>query len=107
MIEKIASSLRALAGSWAEDAERRRKVTPGDPAAAALDFAADELRQHLVELERDLAWLSTGEYAITRGVSEQTVRNWCEQHRLPGAERIRGNWRIPCSARPIAKVQAA
>lgn len=106
MIERVWSSLRALAKSYREEAKNRRKVVPTDPAADALDFAAEELVQHVKQLEAATEWLTTSEYAQMHGVSSQTVRNWCEKRRLEGAELLQGEWRIPRSAKPIRKAAA-
>lgn len=103
MIERVWSSLRALAKSYRDEAVNRRKVVPTDPAADALEFAAEELTVHVAQLEASTEWLSTSEYGQLHGVVSQTVRNWCEKRRLPGAELLHGEWRIPRSAKPLRK----
>jgi len=39
-------------------------------------------------------FLSTGQYADRVGVTDQTVRNWCEAGTLPASRDERGRWRI-------------
>jgi len=47
-------------------------------------------------------WMSVANAALTWGISERSVRNYCAQGRVPGAELIGKTWRIPAdAAKPV------
>lgn len=100
MIPRVWSDLRQLAGSWKEEADRRRAVFAADPAAGALDYAAAELVETVRLLEGRTLMLTTSEFGQAHGVCAQTVRNWCARGAVAGAIMMGGEWRIPRDAAP-------
>lgn len=49
-----------------------------------------------------MEWMSVANAALTWGISERSVRNYCTQGRVPGAELIGKTWRIPAdAAKPV------
>lgn len=50
-------------------------------------------------------FLSTGEFAASIGVTDQSVRNWCEAGTIPAARDERGRWRIAPEAAEAAIVR--
>ncbi len=51
-------------------------------------------------------YISVKEYALSRGVAERTVRNYCVQGKLPGAVLIGKTWSIPADAPLPGRVNA-
>jgi len=43
-------------------------------------------------------YLTTGKFAELLGVSAQTIRNWIEEGRVPGAIKVGERWSIPAGA---------
>lgn len=108
MILRVWEAMRELAGTWSAEAARRRGVYEDDPAAAALEYAAEELCEHVRLLEGTTEMLSSAEFGQLHGVTPQTVRNWCSRGLLAGGMMVGGEWRIPRTApipvtRPLAK----
>lgn len=46
----------------------------------------------------DMDYISVKEYALSRGVAERTVRNYCVLGKLPGAVLVGKTWSIPADA---------
>lgn len=65
----------AIAGTWHDEAKRRRSRSTVDPVADTLETCARELLGALTNAE--LEEVSTAEYARAIGKSVQTVRRWC------------------------------
>ncbi|MFL5580249.1 MAG: hypothetical protein ACJ8AO_07740 [Gemmatimonadaceae bacterium] len=76
------TTLRKRLDELKAEAAKRRRVSAPDPAADALDYAADEIRVTVEELERASHELSVPEYSAYHRVSQQTVRDWIKAGRL-------------------------
>ncbi|WP_281643254.1 Fic family protein [Hoylesella loescheii] len=46
----------------------------------------------------DMQFVSTKEFAEAHGVAERTVRNYCVQGKIQGAQRLGRSWRVPVNA---------
>jgi len=46
----------------------------------------------------DMNYVSTKEYAATHGIAERTVRNYCIQGKIAGAQLVGKTWNIPAEA---------
>ncbi len=46
----------------------------------------------------DMDYISTKEYAATHGVAERTVRNYCIQGKIAGAQLVGKTWNVPADA---------
>lgn len=79
--------LSALAGTWRQDAERRKKMFAADPGAEILRYCADELEAELRDVAEADEELSVAAYASLHGKSVSTVRRWC-QHGLITARQV-------------------
>jgi hypothetical protein len=102
----IIQRVLAVAGTWEREADNREKRAPGvpDAVAATLKSNALELRQHVMIIERETAYLTVAQYAGETGASESTVRRLCAQNLIEGAERdVRNEWRIPRGAKRPTK----
>lgn len=89
-VERAADSYRA-------EAEQRRKLSPHDPAADALDYVARDLVERVRTLVNPAAMRTIEQYAAEVGVSAQTVRNWIRAGELEARPRGR-TWNIPAGA---------
>ena len=52
----------------------------------------------LIFLPINMDFISVKEYALAYGVAERTVRNYCVQGKIPGAQLIGKTWSIPADA---------
>lgn len=93
-LERAISSYRA-------EAAQRRKLSKHDPAADALEYAANDLELRIRVLTDPTAERTPEEYAAEKGVSAQTVRNWINAGRLP-ARKVGRSFRIASSAEVAA-----
>ena len=50
----------------------------------------------------DMDYISTKEYAMSHGVAERTVRNYCLQGKIAGAQLIGKTWNVPADAPPLS-----
>lgn len=92
-----AEQVRDLVASWQADAAARRRRTPNDPVADALDACAAELQERFAEAA--LEPLSPEEWgAIHGGVTPQTVTTWIRSGELEAYKDNRGRWRIPVTS---------
>ena len=64
------------ANAYRQEAEQRRKLSPHDPAADALDYVARDLTERVRTLADPTATRTVEQFAAEKGVSAQTVRNW-------------------------------
>lgn len=92
-LEELAAELRA-------EADRRRRWTPADPAADALDQAAAKCEEKTAELLAPTRVLTPAEYGAEHEppVHESTVRRWCDAGELDH-EKDGKLYRIPAGAR--------
>jgi hypothetical protein len=92
-LEELAAELRA-------EADRRRRWTPADPAADALDQAAAKCEEKTAELLAPTRVLTPAEYGAEQEppVHESTVRRWCDLGELDH-EKDGKLYRIPAGAR--------
>lgn len=92
--------LRQLVGAFGQMADQRRAVTPSDPAAEVLAYAARELAHVLDEVTAPGQMLTVEQFAATQvpRVDPRTVRRWIRAGELD-AVRAAGGWKIPVRAR--------
>lgn len=97
---RYALALEALVQEYRETAATRRKVTPGDPGADALDYAAARAEEKVRTLDQPTAMLTPAQWAAEqeRPVDESTVRRWCARGELD-CERDGKTYWIPAGAR--------
>jgi len=106
VIGAVFASLKALAGGWQEEANRRRKLTATDPAADALAFCAGELLEQVRQLSDDTLWLGVTDYATLHRISPQTVRAWIRKGELD-AKRVGLGWLMRRDAKRARRLKAA
>jgi hypothetical protein len=103
MRDAILASARQLAETWGKEAASRRRFTPHDPVADALDVCASELLAELTRVADATRLLTVEQYAKAQGMSESTVRRSCARGELAGEKNGAGEWMIPRDARRVAK----
>ena len=54
----------------------------------------------------DMDFVSVKEYAQTHGMAERTVRNYCVQGKIPGAQLVGKTWSIPADAALPVRINA-
>jgi hypothetical protein len=107
MRDAVLASAEQLASQWQSEAKSRRRFTPADPVADALDVCASELQAELARVADATRLLTVEQYARTHGMSESTVRRSCARGELAGEKNGAGEWMIPRDARrtaPVARV---
>ena len=94
--------LEELALRYRSEAAARRKATPMDPAADALDYAAGCAEEKTAELLAPTRMLTPAQYAAEQEppVDESTVRRWCAQGQLEN-EKDGKSYRIPAGAKRV------
>jgi hypothetical protein len=91
MILAERDALQALAAG-------RREVSRSDPAADALEYAADRMADLHRAIESQTAYLSPDDYAALHGVQAATVRKWIRTGQLQAMRTQRGGWAILVTA---------
>ncbi len=81
-LDWVLSSLRGELNDWRSNAEDRRRFTPNDPVADAIDALAARLEEVTKTIERDSEIVTAEVYAALHGVTPQTVRGWCRTGEL-------------------------
>ncbi|MBK8002408.1 MAG: helix-turn-helix domain-containing protein [Gemmatimonadetes bacterium] len=82
MLDQLFAATREVAGRWAAEAAERRRISATDPVADTLEYCAGKLLERLHSLDQETEWLSTEDYAVMKGVTPQTVRNWIRRGEL-------------------------
>lgn len=98
MIPELLATFRDLGKTWREEASRRRRATPTDAGAEAMEYCAAELVKHVEQLRSGLHRVSVEQFAKLRKVSEQTVRNWIHRGLLPAERGTNGGFLIDPNA---------
>jgi DNA-binding transcriptional regulator YiaG len=99
ILRDLLRQFEAKATEWETDALTMRKMTPVNPPADTLDYAAKQLLDLVRTVGTAMRKLAPRRFAELHGVSEQTVRRWCARGELPGARQTaRGEWEIPADA---------
>jgi hypothetical protein len=100
----IPPSIRDIPNRWRAEAAQRRRRTPGDQVAEAMETSAKELESEIAAAELASRMLTATEYASVRKVAVATVRKWCAKGELAGAvQDDAGEWSIPSSSLRIRK----
>lgn len=99
MRDAITAAVRQLAATFRQDAAQRRRFTPNDQAADAIDACASELLAELARVEEATRTLSPDEYAAAHQTTASSVRRWCARGELAAIRNAAGDWAIPRDAR--------
>ncbi len=92
------AEIERAAESYRQEASQRRKLSPHDPAADALEYVARDLVERARIVGDPTSFRSVEAYAAEQGVSAQTIRNWIHAGELEARPKGRG-WEIPAGAR--------
>lgn len=102
MRDVLTPMINGITRSWKLEAAQRKKRTPNDAVAEAMESCASEMESELARVLRETAMLSVAQYAKQHGVDASTVRRLCVRGQLEGAEKgVDNEWRIPRDARRI------
>lgn len=108
MIPELLATFRGLSKTWREEAQRRRRATPTDAGAEAMEYCAAELLKLVDQTRNDLHRVTVEQYAKLREVSEQTVRNWIHRGLLPAERGRNGGFLLDPNLAPTkARTQEA
>jgi hypothetical protein len=99
MRDAVVASAKQLAETWQKEAASRRRFTPADPVADALEVCASELVAELTRVDDATRLITVEQYARAHGTSESSVRRWCARGELAGERNGAGEWMIPRDAR--------
>lgn len=107
MLAVIPSPIREIPDRWRTLVRERRSLTAVDPAADALERAANELDAAIAKAADADRMVTPEEYAKPRGIGPATVRKWCRAGELPGAVlNDASKWLIPAHAvRPRKRIR--
>lgn len=98
-LHTIPQPVRDMPAQWRQRVKERRALTSVDPAADALERAANELDAAIAASQDTGRMLSSREFAASRGLRDATVRKQCAKGWLPGAKKNdAGDWEIPAAA---------
>lgn len=103
-IDELEQVVKTAALDYRDEAKRRRRFTPDDPAATALEHVASDLLDRLKQAQTAAEGLTPEQYAALPHVgnpSAQLVRKWCRLKQLPGAVQTDAGWRIPRTAKRV------
>jgi hypothetical protein len=103
MREPLVASMQQMAETWRSEAKSRRRFTPNDPVADALEVCASELVSELARVDAATRLLTAEQYAAAHQTSVASVRRWCSRGELAGERNGAGEWMIPRDARRARK----
>lgn len=103
MRDVLVASMQQMAEAWRSEASSRRRFTPSDQVADALEVCASELLSELARVDTATRLLTAEQYATAHQTSVASVRRWCARGELAGERNGAGEWMIPRDARRARK----
>lgn len=109
MLDQVIEKFEAVGKGWRKEVERRRAITPKDPVADTLEYAAGELETQVQEIRTTRYWLTVREYAASQepAVSPQAVRQWIAKGELIADLGADGHYRIALGTLRMRRLKTA
>jgi hypothetical protein len=99
----LISTTKQLAAQWNAEAASRRRFTPNDAVADAIEVCASELVTEMARVDQATRLLTPEEYAKANRTTASTVRRCCARGELAGEKNAAGDWMIPRDARRVKR----
>ncbi len=108
-VQQVIAKIEAVGRGWRKEVERRRAITPRDPVADTLEYAAGELETQVQEIRATRYWLTVREYAASLNppVTPQAVRQWIAKGELRADLGSDGHYRIALDAVRVRQLKSA